>query len=695
MILLLLALLLGYVLYYWWRHRYSLILKGASIEAEKVSKQASELTLDDVIKHVYPFSLLDQNQRASLAQNVTKEACPDSVAFDKSGRVYEKAEDDLFYLTKEIVRDTVPEEQMKCLDERKVSAIERFARIVALESKLIKENHFVIVLSFEQSFELAQVVFVISGGVKIDGHYFGPDTVLGVKEAFLGHSTLMTATRRTQLLVTEKHIQGQLLRSGNLLDIVHPKASSRPSIVSIIPYAPQEKMPGRVQTFPAVRYFARQLADQMNSRLIDSAVVIEHFGIQVFGAVARLHIEDWLREFETVILLADPISTPWSTICKEEAEVRLVVALPEFDDASDCACQKGELVLLSETKTRLKEFVDSFDCVHHIKVPNIDHLLFGKRTALYEHNNASFSSSGIFLDLDRLVRRLKNETIGLVLGGGGARGLAHLGVLRAIQELGIKVDFIGGTSIGSLVGSLYAQHEAHYVPVLAKMRRFAREWRTRLTAVLDLTYPYTGLLTGHSMNRSLWKILGEMRLEDLPIPFFCTTTDLGKLEQRLHRSGVAWPIIRASMSLAGYFPPMSTRDGALLLDGGYTDTLPIEKMQKLYSPKLIIAVDVARQIELHGFYCGETVSGTRSLLVRLYNIVARCFGGKTFELPPSMQDIQTRLLFAGDRKHRYKDEPGVLILRPPVADIGTLEFGRFDEIYQRGYTYAKSALSNL
>lgn len=208
-----------------------------------------------------------------------------------------------------------------------------------------------------------------------------------------------------------------------------------------------------------------------------------------------------------------------------------------------------------------------------------------------------------------------------MLGGGGARGASHVGVIKALREHGIPVDIVGGTSIGSLVGGIYAGNHssAHH-----HLETRTAEWFGIMSSLWrklwDLTWSYTSMFTGAGFNYSIRSVLGDKLIEDLWIPYFCVTTDINTsevaytlaflvnsslcvIQMRVHRSGPLWAYVRASMSLAGYLPPMcDPLDGHYLLDGGYVNNLPADVMRSM-GARCIIAVDVgaADEVDLYNY----------------------------------------------------------------------------------------------
>jgi lysophospholipid hydrolase len=210
-------------------------------------------------------------------------------------------------------------------------------------------------------------------------------------------------------------------------------------------------------------------------------------------------------------------------------------------------------------------------------------------------------------DFSRMSRRVTGQSIGLVLGGGGARGLAHLGVIRALNEAGLTVDMVGGTSQGAFIGSLFARNPDNYEQLEQTAREMAESMSSMKEKLLDLTFPITSFFHGSRFNKGIHKFLGDIRIQDLVLNFYCVSVDIRNSRQVVHRKGIAWKAVRASMSLAGYLPPMS-EGNALLVDGGYMNVLPADIMSESGAKK-VIAVDVAYEKVMDWYEYGCELSG--------------------------------------------------------------------------------------
>lgn len=289
-------------------------------------------------------------------------------------------------------------------------------------------------------------------------------------------------------------------------------------------------------------------------------------------------------------------------------------------------------------------------------------------------------------DFLRLARILSNQAVGVVLGGGGARGLSHLGILMAMEANGIPVDIIGGTSIGSFVGGLYAK-DYDIVPLYGRAKKFASRIANLWRMLFDLTIPTTAYTTGHEFNRGLFKSFGDYRIEDFWLKYFCNSTNITNSCMEVHKSGYAWRFIRASMSLAGLLPPIIDQTGSMLLDGGYINNLPVEEIRNC---SVIFAVDVGAVDERVAQPPCDSISGLWILLTR-WNPFS------TVPKFPSMSEIQMRLCYVSSvgQLKRAKTTPGVIYLRPPIEEYATLDFNKFEEIYSVGISYGDQTLKEL
>ncbi|PTU20360.1 hypothetical protein P175DRAFT_0502499 [Aspergillus ochraceoroseus IBT 24754] len=466
---------------------------------------------------------------------------------------------------------------------------------------------------------------------------------------------------------------------------------------------------------------------------LNQAAILNHLGRHAFSKMGKLKLSQYLADLEEkygmVLYIADTnVNAPWTQTCITQADCILLVGLAE----SSSSIGEYERFLLGMKTTARKELVllhaDRY-CPpglsrrwlknrvwingghHHIQMAfrltaepsHPQAKRFGtvlkqrvqvlqaeiqKYTSRRIRQTPLYSSQTPFKgDFHRLARRLCGRSVGLVLGGGGARGIAHVGVIKALEEAGIPVDIIGGTSIGAFIGALYAR-DADVVPMYGRAKKFAGRMGSMWRFALDLTYPSVSYTTGHEFNRGIFKTFGDSQIEDFWLEFYCNTTNISRSRAEFHSSGYVWRYVRASMSLAGLIPPICD-EGSMLLDGGYIDNLTVAYMKGL-GADVIFAIDVGSIDDNTPQGYGDSLSGFWAVINR-WNPFSSCPN------PPTLSEIQARLAYVSsiDNLERAKNTPGCLYLRPPIDRYGTLEFSKFDEIYQVGYAYGKEYLEKL
>jgi len=182
--------------------------------------------------------------------------------------------------------------------------------------------------------------------------------------------------------------------------------------------------------------------------------------------------------------------------------------------------------------------------------------------------------------------RLRKGKIGLALGGGAARGLAHIGVLEVLEKEGIPIDMIAGTSAGATIGALYAQgKEASQIKDLA----INMGWK-RLISLVDLTLPRSGFIEGTKIKNLLKSIIGDIEFSDLKIPLACVATDISSGEEVVISQGSVLEGVRASISIPVIFTAVKWKD-RYLVDGGLVNPVPVKTVREM-GADFIIAVNV-------------------------------------------------------------------------------------------------------
>ncbi|KAG5210902.1 hypothetical protein JEQ12_013331 [Ovis aries] len=438
--------------------------------------------------------------------------------------------------------------------------------------------------------------------------------------------------------------------------------------------------------------------------LLTSDSIKQRLGSGALDSIHEYRLSSWLGQQEDihriVLYQADSTLTPWTQCCIRQADCILVVGLGEQEprvgelermlETSAVRAQK-QLALLHRqdgpAPARTAEWLNMRGwCSGHLHLC-CPRRVFSRRSLpklveLYER--VCQRPPDRHSDFSRLARVLTGNAIALVLGGGGARGCAQVGVIRALTECGIPVDMVGGTSIGAFMGALYSE-ERSYSQIRIRAKQWAEDMMSMVKTMLDLTYPITSMFSGAGFNSSISSVFKDRQIEDLWIPYFAVTTDISASAMRVHTDGSLWRYVRASMSLSGYMPPLcDPKDGHLLMDGGYVNNLPADVARSM-GAKVVIAIDVGSRDETDLTNYGDALSGWW-LLWKRWNPLA------TKVKVLNMAEIQTRLAYVCcvRQLEMVKSSEYCEYLRPPIDSYGTLEFSKFDEICEVGYQHGRT-----
>ena len=291
-----------------------------------------------------------------------------------------------------------------------------------------------------------------------------------------------------------------------------------------------------------------------------------------------------------------------------------------------------------------------------------------------DHHHVRQGNTG---DLDRVVRRLTGRERVLVLSGGGARGLAHGGLWRALTERQIGIDAVVGASSGAVAAAIIAMgHDADTGAELA-MRLFGDG-----RSPVDLTVPTVSVASGARLTAGLRELCGEARtIEDLWMRLSVVSTNLTTSDANVHRTGSLWRALRASTAIPGVFPPAVEPEG-VLVDGGVVDNLPIALARRLHPGAVIIAGDVGRKMELSpgDFAPAAESGGWRDVRSRLGR-------GRT---APGMIRILAHVSALGGVASNQ--EPADVHIEFDLDRFGIFDFRKGREISATGYAQAAAEL---
>jgi len=246
------------------------------------------------------------------------------------------------------------------------------------------------------------------------------------------------------------------------------------------------------------------------------------------------------------------------------------------------------------------------------------------------------------------------KTLGLALGSGGSRGIAHIGFLRALEEADVHPSFISGCSMGSIVGAAYASGMT-----TDEMRHAACS--LRFFDLLDVTRKPGGVLDTRKMRKLLTRYIGERTFDDLKIPFSCVAVDMIGQEVVEFSSGSVVDAIVASSSIPTVFKPMEM-DGMRLVDGGVLRRVPVSEVKQM-GADIVVAVDVLGKRK-----CQERCPNTLTMLMEIIDVMD----------------------YARTETYRHKVRKQYnLWLEPELGDMSQYSFRKLDFAYEKGYELGK------
>ncbi len=384
-------------------------------------------------------------------------------------------------------------------------------------------------------------------------------------------------------------------------------------------------------------------------------------------------LTQWLNEQESeyrfILYAASGEDDHWTRKCLRQADEILILADAGFDPK----ITESEQILLigSEAVTYAPKQMVMLHSGGTV-FPGTERWLNNREFSFHHHLNRDDNEG-----YQRLARFISGQSVGLVLSGGGARGFAHMGVFKALQEAGIPVDLVGGTSIGAVMGAQIAMLRSPDEMINANRIGFRNP-----TSDFNLI-PYISLLRGRKIDRLLKEHLGDLYIEDLPLRFFAYSANLSTSAGHVFRRGLLTKAIRASLSLPGIFPPV-IHEGELFVDGGLVNNLPVDVMAIEGAGKIISSdLDFIRTWKL-----------PETEMPRYRDLILSRLKGRRrdFDVPGMMTTLIQSTTIASDGKTRAFRDQVDLYLNPDVSEFGLLDWKRFDEIIDKGYRYTMQQL---
>jgi NTE family protein/lysophospholipid hydrolase len=419
----------------------------------------------------------------------------------------------------------------------------------------------------------------------------------------------------------------------------------------------------------------RRVADRLATALRQAGPTQVLTGATVDEATRGLdHLaaSRWLdeqeRQFAFTLYVADDSTSAWTARCVRQADRALVVADGDHPPDHD------RLVAWSHQMS-LRDGLPPVELVllHGSSSTPRGTSAWLAATAAESHHHVCL---GVVADIERVARFLTGRAVGLVLGGGGARGFAHIGVIRAFKEAGVPIDAVGGTSMGAIIAGQCAMG----IEPEAMLTLNRHHWIVN-NPLKDKTLPIVALLACHRLDAMVATMFGTVDIADLWRRYFCVSADLTNAELRVHRAGPLARATRASMSLPGIAIPVHD-NGSLLIDGGVLNNLPADIMKTVGGgPVVAVNVSPEKDLAVSGPY-PEAVSGWSLLLNR----------GRV-KVPGILSIIMRTTMLASTRERNHVNHDIDLLVNPGVEAFGMFDWDKLDAIAQCGYDCARVSLA--
>ncbi|MEQ8352190.1 MAG: cyclic nucleotide-binding domain-containing protein [Leptospiraceae bacterium] len=396
---------------------------------------------------------------------------------------------------------------------------------------------------------------------------------------------------------------------------------------------------------------------ELNSRLIS----LEHrHDYTILGA----SYEDnaWsrkcLRHSDYVILLADAGETTQFS----------PVELKRLSGGSSHATDPRELILLHSDSNSFK------NTANFLSIRKVPHRHIRKTE---------------ISDYQRLARSLTGTSVNLVLGGGGARGLAHIGLYKALLECEVPIDSVGGTSFGAIIGAVIALGKQP-----GEILELVQEFLIDADPMSEYSIPFVSLIRGRRYTNAIKGVCGDANIEDLPIPYFAMAADLTAGAPMVFDRGPLWTATRASSSIPGLAPPILVNDH-LLVDGGIVNNVPADVMQERSGGR-ILAVRVGQAGEVMGDSAlselvaeqGESPALNRVLRNRLRHKKNR------IKYPGFGQLVLRSAILGGDDHERISKKSATIWTELPVEQYGLLDWDSAPALIEIGYRHAMTNMEH-
>jgi len=499
-------------------------------------------------------------------------------------------------------------------------------------------------------------------------------------------SATVSASRYSQLIKIDKQVFDQLLNTkpNIMLPIIKNIINSY-----IKPQALQTRNKMTIALIPLhdsidmdkfAEKFIRQLSNIGKVLHLNSSKFEHFFGYDGIAQIPHEHplktiILTWVQSQEQnhdyIVFQTKRNTSEWTRRSIYFSNRIILVANAKFDHAAN---EMDTFINLNNHNAQLDLALLHSPDTHYPQ--NTNKWLAPRK--IHNHYHLMFGNQLLF---QRMIRRIAGCATGLVLGGGGARGFAHVGAYRALSEGNVNIDYIAGSSMGALMGSLFAtDHDDKDIKAIVKEQNFPR-------GLMDYTFPSTALLKSQAITKWLQNTHKNIHIEDLWLPFFCISSNLSQAKQVVHTKGLLWQAVRASIAIPALFPPVCYQ-GEILVDGGIMNNIPIDVMRKKCS--YVIAINVSPEKEADANYdFTPNISGWKIFWSKIN------FFSKPIKAPSIPSIILRSIEINSTRKSKELKKLANYYIQMPIERFGILEFDATYDIIECGYQTCKKQLSAI
>jgi NTE family protein len=543
------------------------------------------------------------------------------------------------------------------------------------------------------SIEGELVWFTVTGGQFLYQANDPPNGIFMVLTGCLGIFVHALSNEEPALLVQAGEIVGEY---AVLLGRPQPTSCMAVRDTSLV-WLPNEAIERLVRKHPASLYkLTAELVDAMSRAMkfrhrsfttpktlalipLNQGIRIDAIGRKIVAAISKIGKKAFLvdrsqavsdlrqsleSKFDLVIYAGDSADWSWTETCIRQADRVLLLLASAGESSVDAPgllkaveklpWRRAELVIVQSDRTPtpsgpwLKRFPVPFVC--HIR----------------PENDA---------DTMRLDRYVAGQAVALVLSGGGARGFAHIGAIRALRRSHIPIDIVGGTSMGAVIAAGVALEWDD-----KEMYERVYDGFVKSNPLNDYTIPVVSLVKGRKVEQRLRKHFSEKRAEDLWRPYFAVASNLTNGRVAVLRKGELWRVLRASIAVPGVLPPV-TNANEILVDGGLMNNLPCDVMESIrHGP--VIAIDVTRY---------GTLSGGRSM----HSLLRRLLMPSDYSGPGIVSLLLRAATASSDIQTMTSREQADLVLAPPMEGIEVRDWYSIDHAIEHGYRCAMERIDVL